>query len=261
MKIKIALAQLDIKFGQPVKNKQLIRNYVKEAARQGAIIVVFPEMWNTGYALSQLETLADFNGETTKALLSQLAHQYQINIVGGSVATQENGKFFNTTYIVNQDGELVASYRKVHLFGLMHEDEYLTAGDQENFFTLAGIPSASFICYDLRFPEWIRTVASRGAKILYFPAEWPLSRINQWKILLQARAIENQAYVIAVNRVGNDPENHFGGHSLVISPTGEVLVECDDQEKLVVTTLDLDKLKTVRGKIPVFSDRRPTLYH
>lgn len=260
MKIKIALAQLDIKFGQPAKNQQLIRNYVKEAARQGATIVVFPEMWNTGYALSQLETLADFNGETTKALLSQLAHQYQINIVGGSVATQENGKFFNTTYIVDQDGELVASYRKVHLFGLMHEDEYLTAGDQENFFSLAKIPSASFICYDLRFPEWIRTVASHGADILYFPAEWPLSRISQWKILLQARAIENQAYVVAVNRVGDDPENHFGGHSLVIGPTGEVLVECDDREQLMVTTLDLANLESARGKIPVFNDRWPKLY-
>lgn len=142
----------------------------------------------------------------------------------------------------------------------MNEHKYLTAGDQENYFRLAGVPSASFICYDLRFPEWVRTVARHGADILYFPAEWPAQRIEQWKIMLQSRAVENQAFVVAVNRVGDDPDNHFNGHSLVIDPLGKIIVDAGEKDDLTMAEIDLDQLQKVRGPIPVFVDRRPELY-
>ncbi|MCH3922156.1 carbon-nitrogen family hydrolase [Limosilactobacillus sp.] len=260
MSLKVALAQIDIAFANPQANAAKVAAFTKQAAQGDADVVVFPEMWNTGYALDQLDQLADPDGAQTRELLSRLARQYQINIVGGSVATKHGDQFYNTTLVYDSTGQAVASYDKVHLFGLMKEDQYLTAGDRENFFRLAGVSSASFICYDLRFPEWIRTVARHGADILYLPAEWPAVRIPQWRIMLQARAIENQAFVVAVNRVGDDPDNHFDGHSLVIDPLGKIIVGDGSGEQLYFADLDLDELKAVRGPIPVFSDRRPDLY-
>lgn len=258
---KLALAQLNIEFAQPEKNFQKVADEVQEAAAHQAQVVVFPEMWNTGYALTQLDELADVDGQHTQKLLSQLASQYKINIVGGSVATKQNGHFFNTTYVFNDAGQLVGHYNKVHLFGLMKEDQYLAAGKEENFFKLTEVPSASFICYDLRFPEWIRTVARHGADILYFPAEWPAVRVPQWQIMLQSRAIENQCFVVAVNRVGDDPDNHFNGHSLVIDPLGKIIQDAGEQETITYATVDTAQLNQVRGPIPVFKDRRPDLYH
>lgn len=261
MKIKVALGQFNIQFAQPAANRSRVQKLVAEAASGGADVVVLPEMWNTGYALEDLPRLADEGGRATLALLQALARQYQIGIVGGSVAVKSGEQFVNRTLVVNSLGELLGQYDKVHLFGLMAEDKYLQAGDQENYFRLAGVTSASFICYDLRFPEWVRTVARHGADILYFPAEWPAVRIPQWKLLLRARAIENQCFVVAVNRVGDDPDNYFNGHSLVVDPWGQVLVDAGEQEGVTFAELDLAQLATVRGPIPVFADRRPELYH
>lgn len=257
----IAIAQLDIKLGNPAANYQKVTQAVEEAAVHHAEVVVLPEMWNTGYALDQLKDIADPHGQETQSVLSKLARENQISIVGGSVATKRNQNFYNTTYIYNQNGQLVSTYDKVHLFGLMNEDQYLEAGKRENYFSLAGISSASFICYDLRFPEWIRTVASHGADVLYFPAEWPSGRIRQWKIMLQSRAIENQAFVVAVNRVGKDADNDFNGHSLIIDPLGKILVDAGENEGLSYGEIDLGQLAKVRGSIPVFKDRRVELYH
>jgi predicted amidohydrolase len=142
----------------------------------------------------------------------------------------------------------------------MHEEQFITAGAAKNQFTLAGVLSAGVICYDIRFPEWLRTNALGGAKIIYVSAEWPESRIKQWETLLAARAIENQAFVVAVNRVGNDPDNHFSGHSQVIDPLGNVVLDAGEDEALVTTEFDFDQIDQVRGSIPVFDDRRPELY-
>lgn len=260
MKLKIALAQLDIKLADPPANYHKVEQAVTKAASQQADVVVLPEMWNTGYALPQLASLADQDGATTQHFLSQLAQEKQIAIVGGSVAVKRHDQFFNTSYIVDANGKLVMTYDKVHLFGLMNEDQYLTAGKTVSHFKLAGVSSASFICYDLRFPEWIRTAARQGADILYFPAEWPTSRIKQWKIMLQSRAIENQAFVVATNRVGSDLANQFGGHSIIIDPLGKILLDAGTTEQVVYAEIDLAQLAAVRGPIPVFADRRPALY-
>lgn len=259
--MKIALAQIPIAYGDPAANLATVKEYVGKARAAGADTVVFPEMWNTGYALDQLSSLADPDGKNTQVLLGQLAQENQINLVGGSVATKEGNQFFNTTYVVNQTGELVGRYRKVHLFGLMNEDQYLTAGNQINRFELAGVPSSSFICYDLRFPEWWRTVNQTGVQVIYLPAEWPEKRIEQWELLVRARAIENQAFVVAVNTVGDNPTDHFGGHSMVVDPLGKVITKMDDQAGLEVVEFDPQAALAVRGPIPVFKDRRPNLYN
>ena len=261
MGFKVAVAQIDIVLGDPDQNYQTVEKEIKAAAQAGADVVVFPEMWNTGYALTELARLADQDGWRTKQLLAKAAKENQIAVVGGSVATvRAGGKFYNTTYVYDETGQLVGSYDKVHLFCLMHEDQFIQAGDHGNVFELKGVKSASFICYDLRFPEWFRTVAKQGVDVIYVPAEWPTPRVEQWEALVKARAIENQAFVVAVNRVGHDAENSYSGHSLIVDPLGNVIANAGEKAGLTIAELDLDQLKAVRGPIPVFKDRRPELY-
>ncbi|MBA9028472.1 carbon-nitrogen family hydrolase [Peribacillus huizhouensis] len=258
--MKIACVQMDIAFGEPDQNYTAIEKYIEEAAKAQADVIVFPEMWNTGYALDQLDRLADREGSITRKLLSQLAKKHQVNIVGGSVATKRGDKYFNTMYIVDRTGKIVAAYDKAHLFKLMDEHVYLNEGQSMNVFEMNGITCGGVICYDLRFPEWIRTHALNGAKIMFIPAQWPKQRIDHWQLLLQARAIENQCFIVAVNRVGNDPNNEFNGHSMVIAPWGELLISKQTEEGILYADLELEEVDQVRKTIPVFKDRRTDLY-
>ena len=130
----------------------------------------------------------------------------------------------------------------------------------ENVFSLDDVPAMGVICYDIRFPEWLRTQAAQGPQVIFVSAEWPTVRLPQWRLLLQARAIENQAVVVAANRVGSDPDNEFGGQSLVIDPLGQVLASADDHPQIMTAKLNFAQVQQVRGSMPVFADRRPELY-
>ena len=257
--LTLALAQIDIAFGQPDRNYQTVAEAIAEAAQKGADVVVLPEMWNIGYDLERLPTTADRDGARTQSFLSELAKQHQLAIVGGSVATAEDGHFFNRSLTVDREGHLLASYAKAHLFRLMNEEKFITAGSAADHFTL-GVPASVAICYDLRFPEWFRRMASDGTQLFFLPAEWPTPRLAQFDALLTARAIENQAFVVAVNRVGQDPNNVFGGRSQVIGPLGEQLLKLDDQPQVGLVTIDFERIAAARQQIPVFADRRPELY-
>ncbi|MFJ5769679.1 carbon-nitrogen family hydrolase [Psychrobacillus sp. NPDC093180] len=258
--MKVACVQLDIVFGEPKENFLKVEEKIREAASLGANTVVLPEMWNTGYDLTRLEEIADVNGEETKKLLSQLSKELNIHIVGGSVSIKKGDKFYNTMYVTNALGEVVGEYDKAHLIKLMDEHLYLEAGSEKNVFTLDGVKMGGIICYDLRFPEWTRAHSLNGAKVMFVPAQWPAKRIDHWKILLQARAIENQSFIIAVNRVGSDPHNEFGGNSMVISPWGEIIWNGANEECIEILDLNLEEIEEIRARIPVFSDRREELY-
>lgn len=258
--MKIACIQLDVAFAEPKKNFQNVQKYIEKVASEGAELVVLPEMWNTAYALTKLEQLADIEGNQTKKFLSELARTHHVHIVGGSVSTKKGSNFYNTMYVYSNEGNLVAEYDKAHLFRLMDEHLYLQAGNQENVFSLGSIQAGGVICYDLRFPEWLRAHALAGAKVLFVPAQWPKARIDHWKILLQARAIENQCFVIAVNRTGVDPNNQFNGQSMIIAPWGKVLWTGAEEEGYAVIDVDFSEVEEVRTRIPVYEDRRPSLY-
>ena len=258
--LRVALAQIDIQFGDPDANYAQVQTAVERAADQAVDVVVLPEMWNTGYALKRLNVLADDEGQRTQKLLSTLAKRFKVNIVGGSVAVARDGHYYNEMLVVNRQGALLSRYDKVHRFGLMAEDQYITAGQSENLFPIDDVPAMGVICYDIRFPEWLRKMAAQGPKVIFVSAEWPTVRLPQWRLLLQARAIENQAFVVAVNRVGSDPDNNFGGQSLVIDPLGQIQAIAGAHAQLVTAKLDLAQVDTVRGQIPVFEDRRPELY-
>lgn len=258
--MKIACVQMDIAFGEPEKNFIVAGKHIEEAARAGADVIVLPEMWNTGYALKDLSTLADSDGEKTKQLLSQNAKEYRVNIIGGSVATKKEDGYYNTMYVANHNGEIIAEYDKAHLFKLMDEHLSMEPGQKANLFEIDGNLCGGVICYDLRFPEWIRTHAIKGAKVMFIPAQWPKPRIDHWQILLQARAIENQSFIVAVNRVGKDPNNEFNGHSMVVAPWGEILIGGESSDGIYYADLDLEEVDRVRKTIPIYQDRRTELY-
>lgn len=259
-RMRVALAQLNIQFGDPDANYEQIEVAIQRAAERTVDVIVLPEMWNTGYALTRLNVLADDDGQRTLQLLSKLARQFRVNIVGGSVAVARDGHYYNEMLVVDRQGQLLSRYDKVHRFGLMAEDRYITAGETENVFELDGTVAMGAICYDIRFPEWLRKQAARGPQVIFVSAEWPTARQMQWRLLLQARAIENQAFVVAVNRVGSDPDNQFGGQSLVIDPLGQIVAIGGAHAQLITAELDLTQVDQVRGQIPVFEDRRPELY-
>ena len=259
--MKIACVQMNIAFANVEENFRTVEKYVEEAAKAEADIIVFPEMWSSGFALEELNTLADEEGERTKQLLSKLAKKYELNIVGGSVATKRAEGFFNTMYVANRKGDIISAYDKAHLFRLMDEHLFLQPGQGDNLFELDGVTCGGVICYELRFPEWIRAHTLKGTKMMFIPAQWPTTRIDHWQLLLQARAIENQCYVIAVNPVCTNPNNEFNGHSMVIAPWGELLLSNQTEEGLFYVNIDLDEVDRVRKTIPVFQDRRTDLYN
>ncbi len=259
-KMKIACLQMDIAFGDPETNYQKAAEWLKQASDAGCELAVLPELWTTGYDLTRLDEIADKGAERAKAFFVSKAKQYGMHIVGGSVANDTGNGVQNTMVIVSKDGEVIHEYSKLHLFRLMNEEKYLIDGTDDGLFELAGEKMAGFICYDIRFPEWFRKQVINGARVLFVPAEWPLARVDHWRTLLIARAIENQAYVVACNRAGSDPDNKFAGNSLVIGPWGEVIAEAGENEEMLIGNIDFDAIDEIRSRIPVFEDRRESFY-
>lgn len=258
--MKLACLQIDIAFGDPQANYEKAAVWLAKASESGCELAVLPELWTTGYDLTRLDVLADKGAERAKAFLSEQAKKHRMHIVGGSVANDTGDGVKNTMIIVDKDGHIVHEYSKLHLFRLMNEEKYLIDGDTDGLFELDGEIMAGFICYDIRFPEWFRKHVLNGARVLFVPAEWPLARLDHWRTLLIARAIENQSYVVACNRSGADPDNVFAGHSLIIGPWGEVIAEAGEAEELLAGDIDFDAIDEIRQRIPVFEDRRPTFY-
>jgi omega-amidase len=261
--LKICLLQMDVRIGEPEANFTKIEGLLERAVKHESgkpDVIVMPEMWNTGYALDRIRDLADRDGERTKSLMSAFANKHEVYIVAGSIADLRGDGVYNTIYVFGRNGRMIADYSKMHLFRLMDEHLHLTAGDQACSFGLDGTEAGAMICYDIRFPELSRKLAIGGAKLLFVPAEWPHPRLHHWRTLLMARAIENQMYVVACNRVGRSGTADFFGHSMIIDPWGEVLAEGDETEQILSADLDLSLVDKVRETIPVFKDRRPELY-
>jgi len=261
--MRVALIQGDIQLGDPEANHKHMQALLERAVEQypDLGLAVLPEMWNTGYALTQIHELADPEGQKSREWLSAFAQKHQISIVGGSIAEKRDGQIYNTMYAYDREGKQVTRYDKLHLFRLMDEEKFLQPGAEPEIFELQnGLTAGASICYDIRFPELARTLALNGAKALIVPAEWPNPRLHHWRTLLTARAIENQMYVIACNRVGKGGDTEFFGHSLIIDPWGEIVAEGGEGEEIVTGIIRPSLVDEVRGRIPVFEDRRPGVY-
>lgn len=259
---RIGLAQIDIAIGQRETNCKKVVSWMENFFTPSELptVIVLPEIWDVGYAIEEGERFADPQGEQARNFLSNLAKKYGVWFAGGSVLAKTEEGIVNRAQVINPAGELVSEYDKVHLVPLMDEDQYLTAGSKIGTFMLDDIQAGCVICYDIRFCEWLRAYALAGSKILFISAEWPTIRIDHWKSLLKARAIENMMYIVACNRVGNSKDTLFGGASMVIDPWGEVLYEGGEGEEGYFIEIDPEKVQPIRDHLQVFRMRRPELY-
>ncbi|MGI8316462.1 carbon-nitrogen family hydrolase [Halobacillus mangrovi] len=257
--MKLAIVQMDIAFGDPETNRSNAKKYIEKAVKKDSELVLLPELWTTGYDLSRFEEIAETLDGPTHQMIRELAREHNVTIAG-SIAERDGGHFYNTFVVYDPNGERILNYRKVHLFRLMNEEKFLHSGNAKGNFNLGGVKAAGVICYDIRFPEWMRTHMLDGSKALFVVAEWPKPRVDHWRTLLISRAIENQCFVIACNRIGSDADNTFGGHSIIIDPWGNIVAEAGGDEEILYGEVDFEDVEAIRKQIPIFQDRRPGLY-
>lgn len=259
MQVHISLFQMHIELGQPEINLRQVQSAVTAAAAEQSNLLLLPELWSSGYDLPNAALLARQTPQILGELRS-LAHQHNLFIGGSMLEAAEDG-LYNTFFLTPPDGSEAVKYAKVHLFGLMNEDAWLKPGNVRVHARLPWGQAGLAICYDLRFPELFRSNALDGDTAFLIPAEWPLRRISHWQTLLRARAIENQAFVIAVNNCANTGGETFGGCSAVIDPFGVPIVEGSaSSPELLHAVIDPDLVERARKAIPVFRDRRPEVY-
>jgi predicted amidohydrolase len=257
--LTVSLAQISFQLGQPETNFERAAEWIAKAADRGSDLVLLPELWASGYDLENWQRYATTLEEGLFARLADLARSHEMAI-GSSLLERDDGQAYNTFVLFGADGERLGAYRKIHRFRLLDEEKWLGAGDE---LTLIHAPwglTGLSICYDLRFPEMFRVYGLGGVGLILLVAEWPQTRIEHWRILLQARAIENQTYVAAVNKVGESKGATLGGHSAVIDPWGKRLVEGYTREDLLTAEIDFREVEKARRFLPVFDDRRADVY-
>ena len=257
--MKISCIQMDMRLREADYNFSHAEELVRAAVQaERPDTVVLPETWNTGFFPKELESCADRDGERTKAVFSALARELNVNIVCGSVANKRTEGFFNTAYVFDRSGEVIAEYDKTHLFTPSGEHEAFRAGNRTCRFQLDGRSCGLIICYDIRFPELTRTMALEGLDLLFVPAQWPAKRTMHLETLARARAIENQMFLVLCNSAAQDTA--CGGHSAIIDLWGEYLAQAGDSEATITSELDFSVIEGIRSSINVFRDRRPELY-
>ena len=259
--MKVACLQMDMLLAKPEENFSHAAELVKRAMEDKPDVLVLPETWNTGFfPRENLQALCDRDGSRARQVFGALAERYQVNIVAGSVANVRSGKVYNTAMVFDRTGACIASYDKTHLFTPMGEDNYYTPGDRLCTFVLDGVKCGLIICYDVRFPELTRSLTVPGLDILFVVSQWPKVRTFHLRSLTTARAIENQMFLVCCNSCGTAGQTVYGGNSAVIDPWGETVALAGETEEILTADCDLQILTNIRGSIPVFRDRRPSLY-
>ena len=246
--MKVTILQRDILWAEPAENVRRADEAIDR--NPGSDLYVLPEMFSTGFC-TQPEGIAEpAENDTLEWMKSKAAGIGAA--IAGSIAVHEGGKYYNRFHFVTPDGA-VTIYDKKHLFTFGGEHKRFTAGTERKIVTYKGVRILLEICYDLRFPIWAR---NRGDyDMIIYVASWPTPRVEAWKALLTARAIENQCYVAGVNRVGDDPSNTYCGGSRIIDPYGKIIAACEDGVEMAVSAeVDMNMLEEFRKKFPVLND-------
>ncbi len=253
------------------RNLQSADRLVRDAAARGAELVVLPEKWNLLAGGEEMAAGAQPLDGPSISWASATAAELGIEIVAGSIveSSAEGEKRSNTSVHVNREGQIRASYRKLHMFdveveGVKYaESDHEQPGDEIVVSELAdGTKLGMSICYDLRFPELYRALCARGAQVISVPSAFTLATTrDHWEVLLRARAIENQCFVVAANQIGAHPPGHrSGGRSMIVDPWGLVLATAPDEEVAIVADLDFGLLQDVRRRLPALTHRRTGIY-
>lgn len=257
--MKVYGIQFDIAWEDKPANFATVRRLLADTRPEPGALIVLSEMFATGFSMNASAIAEATDGETFQ-FLSEIAREYQALVLAGVTTRSESGVFQNESVLFGTDGVILTRYAKMYPFAPGGEKAHYMAGDRPVLFDLpdegAGFRLAPFICYDLRFPEAFRLAAAQGAQLYTVIASWPEMRIGHWVTLLQARAIENQAYVIGINRSGRDPFFRHTGRSLIIGPDGAILADAGEDEAVISATLDRDTLEAYRQKLPFLKDMR-----
>jgi predicted amidohydrolase len=271
--MRVAAIQLN-STGEVARNVETAERLVRGAAADGAELAVLPEKWNLlGDSAALLQGAEPLDGPTVSAARSW-ARELGIHLVAGSIAERSDDpdKSFNTSILIGPEGELEASYRKIHMFDVdvggvaYRESEHEEPGDEivtaELGGALEGVTIGMSVCYDLRFPELYRILAVRGATVITVPSAFTLETgRDHWDVLLRARAIENQAFVVAANQIGEAPPHYRSyGRSAILDPWGVVLAQAPDEQCFITADLDLELQDRVRRMLPSLANRRPASY-
>ena len=253
------------------RNLETARRLVREAAAAGAELVALPEKWNMLAPPAELEAGAEeLEGGVSTEAARGWAREHGIHVLAGSIGERVAGadRLFNTSALIDPSGGLIAVYRKIHMFDVevggvtYRESEAEQPGDEIVTAAAGAVEIGLSVCYDLRFPELYRILAVRGARLITVPSAFTLATgRDHWEVLLRARAIENQAFVLAPNQVGEAPPHYVSyGRSMIVDPWGVVLAQAADRENVIVADLDLERQAALRESLPSLANRRPEAY-
>jgi predicted amidohydrolase len=246
--INVTLIQSDIIWEDRISNLKKYQEKINQI--ESTDLIILPEMFTTGFSMSPKSISENMNGETIQ-WMKQNAHKMN-SAICGSIIIEEDSKYFNRFIWVNPDGS-IHHYDKRHLFSFAGENENYTPGNEKIIIEYKGWKICPLICYDLRFPVWSRN--SEDYDLLIYVANWPDKRKSAWKSLLTARAIENQCYVIGVNRVGEDSKNYYSGDSSLINALGETLYTNSHIEEIYSNTISKYDLNKIRTQLPFLNDK------
>ncbi|MGI8951237.1 MAG: amidohydrolase [Chitinophagaceae bacterium] len=249
--LTVTIIQTNLSWEDKQANLQMLEEKIN-SIKEKTELIILPEMFSTGFSMRP-EQLAETMDGAAFAWMKRIASTKKI-IVTGSLIIEENGKYFNRLIWMLPNGEY-GCYNKRHLFAYGNENEHYAKGNKRLIASIKGWKINLQVCYDLRFPVWSRQTNGEEFDVLIYVANWPERRITAWKTLLQARAIENQCYVIGVNRVGNDGNNiYYSGESMVINAMGEILYCKANEEDIFTISLQKKHLIEVRNKFPFWKD-------
>jgi len=249
--MKIGLVQYNIDWEDKNKNREKINSLLSKNKSKFDVLI-FPEMTLTGFTMKASSFAETLLGESFK-YYSGISIGYNAHILAGIIESKEN-KFYNSMLHLNKKGELVKVYRKIHPFSYSTEDKHYSRGNETVITKIEEWNTGLSICYDLRFPELYRHYGKAKAELIIVIANWPVTRIEHWRTLLKARAIENQCYVAGVNRVGNDPVLKYNGFSSVFDPMGNELIPSGGEERIFTTEISIEKVREAREKLPFLDD-------
>ena len=256
-KITVAIGQAVSRPGALEANLELATRWAKEAAAKGAQLLVLPELFDSGY---DLNTVSSRGPAPESMALGDLAIDLNLHLVTG-LAVKDGANLQNASVHFTPDGSRHV-YGKIHLYEAEPnvESRVFQKGAKRVLWSIGGIPVGPLVCYDLRFPELARSLCLDGAKILLVSSAWPASRREVFRVLSQARAIENQCFLVSANLTGRSLAGSFAGHSMIVGPDGACLAEAGDEEGLLIATLDFSQLDKARSFLPCFQQRRPECY-
>lgn len=257
-KINACIIQVEIKPESADKNLSRVLKKIEQAAKNGADLIVLPEMWYSGYDFKNLEQTADRTNIIIKEFKSIARNSGAIII--SSMVEKDGKNYFNTAFTVDSSKGVIGKYRKIHLFPPLNENRYFKRGNSSEVINTASGKIGVILCFDIRFPELTRFLALKNAEIIAVPAQWPKARVAHWRTLLQARAIENQLFVIGAACCGRQGKIILSGHSMIVDPNGKILAEAGKKKETIMAKIDLNAVEETRAKIPCFPYRVPEAY-